>query len=96
MDASRVETGLWTFVARLGHDFKGRRNLPHIGHVSAYSLRSLNGLNGPQWANYSHPLKPGLGWAKKILAAPWPIVCTAPGGAYKGLGPYSRHLEAKL
>ena len=69
-----MDPGLWTFVARLGHDFKGRRNLPHIGLVSAYSapLRSapLNGLNGPQWANYSHPLKPGLGWAKKILAAP--------------------------
>ena len=85
----RVETGLWTFVAGLAHAKKGVVIWPSLAHVSAYSapLRSapLNGLNGARLAKLLSPFLAGLGQAKKILAAPWPIGLAAPGGAYKDL-----------
>ena len=80
-----METGLWTFVAGLAHAKKGVVIWPSLAHVSAYSLRSLNGLNGARLAKLLSPFLAGLGQAKKILAAPWPIGLAAPGGAYKGL-----------
>ena len=83
----RVETGLWTFVAGLAHAKKGVVIWPSLAHVSAYSA-PLNGLNGARLAKLLSPFLAGLGQAKKILAAPWPIVCTAPGGAYKILSDY--------